>query len=392
MAMRGMDVQIVSPQPWCPILRPSQTIADHITPLPASYPRMFSIPVLGWATDGVAFARALERDIISRGGPSTVDVIDAHFEYPDGVGAWLAGRRLGLPVAVTIRGKIVSLSRKTLRRMQIARMLRGVDARIAVSRSLVDWVQRIGGSDLHVDVIPNGVDSDTFRPTHRQQARDQLGWDRNSKYLLAVGHLQRVKGFDRIVAVMPELRARLGDVRLVLAGSTRGEWSFRQRMHRLMARCGGAPAVTFTGPAHAERLNLMYNAADLLVNVSRSEGWNNAISESLAAGTPVVACDVGGNAEQIRSPELGRIVPEGDETALVQAISASLSRTWNRTLIAAHGGARGWPQVGRDVESVFERVLQARTAVANARAVPVRWTDRCPVPADILAAGQPQSV
>jgi glycosyltransferase involved in cell wall biosynthesis len=48
-------------------------------------------------------------------------------------------------------------------------MLRGVDARIAVSRSLAAWVRRVGGSDLDVDVIPNGVDTARF-PSARSRA------------------------------------------------------------------------------------------------------------------------------------------------------------------------------------------------------------------------------
>lgn len=386
LAARGVDVQVVSPQPWCPLLRRSRLVSDQVYPLLAAYPRMLSIPVLNWAMDGVAFARTIEQYILTHGGPSAVDLIDAHFEYPDGVGAWLAASRLGIPVTVTVRGKIVSLSRRTIRRLQIAAMLRGVDARIVVSRSLADWVRRIGGNELDVDVIPNGVESATFHPIDRAQARAELGWDANVCYLLAVGHVQRVKGFDRILAVLPELRARLGDVRLVLAGSTRGEWRFRQQVRRLMAECGGHPAVRFVGPTAPERLNLMYNAADLFVNVSRSEGWNNSIAESLAAGTPVVACDVGGNAEQISSPQLGRIVSDGDAAALIETISTCLETQWNRILIAAHGGARGWGQVAREVQAVFDRVLQAR-ANAIGRTPHVRLFNQCVSPADILAAG-----
>ncbi|MBI4580648.1 MAG: glycosyltransferase [Planctomycetes bacterium] len=365
----GSDVQVVSPQPWCPGLRRCPLVSDAAWPLPATYPRMISIPVLNWATDGVAFGKAIARHIMRHGGPSSIDLIDAHFVYPDGVGAWLAGRRLGIPVVVTVRGKIVSLSRRAIRRMQIARMLRGVDARIAVSRSLAGWVRRIGGDDLDVDVIPNGVEPGVFYPMDRRQARTELGWDADARYLLAVGHLQRIKGFDRIVGVMPEVRAHLGDVRLVLAGSHRGEWWFRQRLRRLIGTCGGEPAVTFVGTAAADRLNLMYNAADLFVNASRSEGWSNAIAEALAAGTPVVATDVGGNAEQICSAQLGRVVRDADDHALAGAIVEALGADWNRVLIAAHGGARGWGEVAREVQAVFDRVVQARHAAAAHRPV-----------------------
>jgi glycosyltransferase involved in cell wall biosynthesis len=103
----------------------------------------------------------------------------------------------------------------------------------------------------------------------------------------------------------------------------------------------------------------MYNAADVMVSASRSEGWCNAISESLAAGTPVVATDVGGNREQICSTELGHLVPDGDQGALADAIIDALSREWNQVLIAAHGSARTWKHVADHVRRVFERIVSA---------------------------------
>jgi teichuronic acid biosynthesis glycosyltransferase TuaC len=365
----GVNLSVVAPQPWCPLLRRAERIDDQDQPLAAAYPRMISIPVLGWAADGLAYADALLRFITRqhRIGYSPVDLIDAHFVYPDGVGAWLAGRRLGIPTVVTVRGKIVRLSRRAIRRMQIAAMLRGVDARIAVSRSLVWWIHKVAGSDLSVDVIPNGIRPQTYRLVDRRWARVALSWDQDAKYVLAVGHLQRLKGFDRLVAILPSLKSTLGEVRLVLAGSRRGEWWFARSVHRMIERCNrqfGSPCVEFAGPVSSEHLNLLYNAADVTVNSSRSEGWNNAISESLAAGTPVVATDVGGNPEQIHSGELGVIVPDGDMDALAAAVKSALLRPWNRPRIASIGGNRTWAAVAEEVQAVFDRVLAIR-AVRN---------------------------
>lgn len=321
----GIDLSVVSPQLWCPLLRRTERIDPREQPLPAAYPRMISVPVAGWLTDGLSFAGTLLREFARRrrAGLPPVDLVDAHFEYPDGVGAWLAGRRLGIPVVVTVRGKIVRLSRRAVRRMQIAAMLRGVDARIAVSRSLACWVHKVGGRDLSVDVIPNGIRPDVYRLVDRQWARIALKWDQEAKYVLGVGHLQKLKGFDRLVAIMPVLREALGDVRLALVGSRRGEWSFARSVRRMIDHCNreaGSRCVEFVGPVSSEQLNLFYNAADVMVNSSRSEGWNNAISEALAAGTPVVATDVGGNPEQIRSSETGIVVRDGDIDALATGV------------------------------------------------------------------------
>jgi glycosyltransferase involved in cell wall biosynthesis len=370
---------VVAPRLWCPGLRVNEPVTAETGPLSVDRPRMPSVPGLSWALDGVAYAHTLLRTArrLIRGG-HRFDLIDAHFVYPDGVGAWLAGRRLGLPVVVTVRGKIVSLSRKTLRRLQISAMLRRVDGCIAVSRSLADRVQRLAGTERHVDVIPNGIDPGVNHLVARDRAREILGWSPTARYVLSVGHLQRLKGFDRVLDVLPEVRGRLGDVRLVLAGSRRGELRYARRIRETIEQCNAecgdpchSPAITFVGPVSPPDLNLMYNAADLMVLASRSEGWSNAISEALAAGTPVVATDVGGNREQICSSELGLIVPDGDPAALTNALTTALVRDWNRVLISAHGCARTWQQVAVEKCTVLHRVLNeyrarsGQTSVAN---------------------------
>ncbi len=369
LARLGHDIEVVSPQPWCPLLRPDTGCSDHTSPLPVSYPRMFSIPVVGWVTDGFAYARALKRSLADRSKQACFDLVDAHFEYPDGVGAVLAGRRLGLPVIVTVRGKIVSLSRHRGRRAQIRAMLRRADGIIAVSRSLAEQTRAIAGGDLHVDVVPNGVDSETFHPRDRVECRRLLDWHPRARYVLAVGHLQRLKGFDRLVAVWPALRAACGDVRLVLAGSRRGERDFAAQLFQDIDRVNhtDGPCIEFLGPQSPERLNLLYNAADVTANTSRSEGWCNAIAESLAVGTPVVATDVGGNREQIHSPELGIMVPDDDGDALTAALTRALRSNWDRSAIAAAGSRRSWDQVAREVDAVFQRVLADHRATARNR-------------------------
>ena len=370
-----VDLHVVAPQPTCPLLRKASNYPATLGRSSTRYPRMLSIPLLSRALDGWSFARTIERYIAGENaaGQGPFDLIDAHFVYPDGVGAWRAGRRLGIPVVVTVRGKIVSLSQRTLRRLQMRAMLRGVQGVIAVSESLRDSVHRLAGSDVHVDVIPNGVDAATFHWIDRQRARKLLGWDARLCYVLAVGHLQHVKGFDRLVDIWPRVRMTLGDVRLILAGSERGERRYRRRLLAAIEACNtttsiddGSRSIHYVGAHHPQDLNLMYNAADLTVSASRSEGWSNAISESLATGTPVVATAVGAVAQQIDPDESGLIVPNGDDDALATAIVEGLGRDWNRPRIARNGAARTWQHTADEVLAVFERVLQARPRSAHA--------------------------
>lgn len=352
-------VQVVAPRPWCPLLREKVPAATNQPSPPVRNVKMFSVPVLGWATDAFAYGRALEREVRQLG---PVDLIDAHFEYPDGVGAWLAARRLGLPVVVTLRGKLVSLARARFRRARIQAMLRDADGLIAVSASLAALARELAGRDLRIDVIPNGVDAGVFHPVNRQTARATLGWDCGRRYVLCVGHYQRLKGFDRLVASWPQVLARAADAVLVLVGSRRGEHGFYEQLQQTVTRSGLNGRVFLLNSVYPRTLNLMFSAADLSVNASRSEGWCNAIAESLAAGTPVIATDVGGNREQLRSSDLGLVVPDDDPVALARAIVAGLERGWDRAKIAAQGQSRGWERVASEVAEVFERVAGRRAA------------------------------
>jgi glycosyltransferase involved in cell wall biosynthesis len=58
----------------------------------------------------------------------------------------------------------------------------------------------------------------------------------------------------------------------------------------------------------------------------------------------VVATDVGGNAEVICMPSLGRTVPFGDAAALQQAIEQALTATWDAAAIRAYAERNTWEQ------------------------------------------------
>jgi glycosyltransferase involved in cell wall biosynthesis len=114
-------------------------------------------------------------------------------------------------------------------------------------------------------VLPNGVDTELFRPQDRAEARRRLGWPSEGRVALFAGDpdVPR-KRFWLARAAVERARSELGDVRLEVAR-------------------GISP----------DRMPLLMNAADCLLLTSSIEGSPNVVKEALMCNLPVVATPAG---------------------------------------------------------------------------------------------------
>jgi glycosyltransferase involved in cell wall biosynthesis len=158
-----------------------------------------------------------------------------------------------------------------------------------------------------IHTIPNGIDTETFRPPatagERALIRRRLGWDERPRVLL-VGRLTERKGIDLTLAAT---RAARGAFQLVVAGPG-----------RLRA---AAPEVEVLGPVPRALLADLYRAADALVLPSAGEGFPIAAQEAAASGLPVVlARDPGYREHVAAAPGAFRLV-ERTPAALAAALA-----------------------------------------------------------------------
>lgn len=355
---RLVPLTVIAPQPWFPLVRPlraSPSIDPKETP-PVLRPRMFYLPGIAKRRDADFYARSFEAAIQAEFKGAKPDLIDAHFEWPDAVGAWRVAQYWGIPFVCTLRGKLGSQSRDPVKRRAIRSMLLGAQGVIAVSKALVDDAWGVADVMLDIRTIPNGVDRSIFDPTF---------WDRpraaqtraEERIVVSVGHLQRLKGFHRLVEIWPTVQKRVGPVRLILIGGNAGEPQYARRLRARIGALGLGDAVTLTGRLDPYDVAEWLARANLFALASASEGWCNSLAEALACGCPAVATDVGGNREILHDPIMGRLVPPTDDNALVEAIVAELGRTPDRARIAQLGSRRDWQQVARECVDVWSSVL-----------------------------------
>ena len=271
-----------------------------------------------------------------------LDILDAHFAYPDGYAATWLGRWLKRPVTITLRGtETRHLASAKLKPLVLAALSRASRV-FSVSDSLRQAAISHGAEPSKIQVVGNGVDISKFSPVDRQGARAKLGLMANAKVIVTVGGLVERKGFHRVIAALPEILKKFPDTVYLIIGGASAEGDWTSKLQQLVADNGLGNAVKFLGLMAPEELSVPLSAADIFVLSTRNEGWANVLLEAMACGLPVVATDVGGNSEVVCRPELGKIVPFDDHRALVDAIAQSLSQAWDQAAIRAYAQANTW--------------------------------------------------
>jgi len=354
---RLVDLEVASPVSVFPLwsrlqgsLPPRREQQSGLT---VHHPRFFYVPKLLKSRDGWFYGRGLRRWMRRYCDRRRPDLLDAHFVWPDGVGVADLARRMGIPYTITLRGKIYPCLESRSMREQCAEALRRAAAVISVSGPMADEAVALGVDPGKIYVIPNGVDTERFRPQDKAEARRRLDLPEDVKLLVLVGHLKPTKGHGELVRALAKLPE---DVHAVLVGGQVERINYRDRLGALIDELGLAGRVRLDGPQPYERIPTYLAAADVGVLASHREGCPNVVLEALASGRPVVATDVGA-VPDILGPDAGRIVPAKDPDAMAAALSEVLAQTWSPEDLSRSGCVKSWDTVAREVQAVFAGVL-----------------------------------
>src|SRR5206468_5953243 len=90
-----------------------------------------------------------------------------------------------------------------------------------------------------------------------------------------------------------------------------------------------------------------YGACDALVLASSREGWANVLLESMACGTPVVASNVWGTPEVVRSPSAGILMPSNTPHGIVEAVNALRANYPEHSSTRAYAEGFSWDDATR---------------------------------------------
>lgn len=201
----------------------------------------------------------------------------------------------------------------------------------------------------HVVVVPSPVADDVLSAA---PTAPRPGWLPDGDVVLFAGQLGEHKGVGLLARAHAQLAA---PVPLVLVGAARADTP-------PPAGTASRPVLPVGPKPHAEVLGAMRAAAVVAVPSRWSEPLGLVAVEAMAAGTPVVAADLGGLADVV-TPDAGILVPPGDARALAAGLDGLLADPGRRRALGAAGPARA---AAFAASGVAQRVLEAYDAARAA--------------------------
>jgi glycosyltransferase involved in cell wall biosynthesis len=267
---------------------------------------------------GLAGIIARLRVLISRERP---DVVYSALTITNGA-AWCA-TRLGHADKLVwgIRGAVEPYPRfaRAIETV-LGTMAKSVPLAIANAPQTVELHHERGIRPRAWATVPNGFDSDEFRPDARRRALARSLWEVGDRPVIGcVARLTPVKEHPLLLRAFARILLRVPDAVLVLAGG--GSPAAERNLRTLATELGVAKNVRFLGSI--DDAATVYAGFDVHVLASSTEGLPNAIGEAMAAGVPCVGTDVGAVAYLIG--DTGVVVPSGNEGALAEAIADLLT-------------------------------------------------------------------
>lgn len=194
--------------------------------------------------------------------------------------------------------------------------LGSADALIADCQAVAQSAMELGFREEHIVAFPWGVDLKRFAPSSAKSAlRENLGWQ-DKFVLLHMRNWESIYGVENVARAFAQAAQDDAALRLLMPGSG----SLADSIKIIFRKADVLDRVHFAGQVAQQELPGYYQAADLYISGSLSDGSSVSLMEALASGRPVLLSDIPGNREWITPGKEGWLFSLDDVDALAAAI------------------------------------------------------------------------
>jgi glycosyltransferase involved in cell wall biosynthesis len=256
-------------------------------------------------------------------------VLHAYFLTQAGFAAAYAGKYLNVPSVVSARGN--DLERAIFDPTRVTHILYALQHADAVTTNANELARKARAfvPDMEVTVIPNGIDSEHFKPLPRNNAlAESLNLIDAGKVNVIprvigfAGELREKKGMRTLLTANAQVNKNIPDTLLIVGDIRAGEDKQRFEEFRLS---NFDARIVVTGYVSPKDMPAYYALMDVLVQPSLRDGLPNALLEAMSCEKAVIGTGVGGIVEAVENCKNGRLVSAKDADQLVSVINELLS-------------------------------------------------------------------
>jgi len=292
------------------------------------------------------------------------DVVHTHSSKA-GILGREAARRAGVPVIVhTIHGMSFNRTQpwwtRTAYRFLERRAGRFTTALVSVADAMTEQAVAAGLAPRErFTTVRSGMELDQFGPDEKVRGAVRKAWGVRDTDVV-VGTMARLfanKGYEEVLAAMPESVRRVPELRFVWVGDGAHRAVYERRLHGLGLR----DRVHLTGLVPPDEVGRLIKGFDIVLHASRWEGLPRAVVQGLLTEVPVVSFDNDGAGEVVHDNATGKLVPYGDIAGLTNAIVELAEHPDLRRTLGARGRALcarefDWRKMVAELERLYARL------------------------------------
>lgn len=294
-------------------------------------------------------------------GKEKIDLIHAHWIFPNGFLAALLKKRYGVPLIVTVHGSDIFALRNIFFRFLQGITLKNCDmCTVNSSATETEVLKRLPKFKNKIVKIPMGVDLDKFR-----EKKIVLKKYKEEDIILFVGRLSKQKGVEYLINAMPELLKKIKKARLLIIG----EGQTRKELEKLTKRQKLERHVEFLGSLPQNKVIEFYNAAKVVVlpalsDKTGTEGLGLVLLEAMATKTAVVGSNIGGIKDIIRDKETGLLSEQKNPRSLSKCIITLLKDKNLQNKVALNGQKfvkknYSWDLISNKFSDIYKKTMKA---------------------------------
>ena len=356
-ANAGHDVHLITSQfRDCPSMEEVDGINIHRVPALRKNPNVCAVHemftyAISSSIYGLKFAKQFQPDIVQ-----------VFFGIPAGGGAYLLQKFRNVPYIVFLGGRDVPRHDPDppyyrwlylLLKPIIRAIWDNAAAVVSCSEGLRD-LARATDKDVNIDIIPDGLDPDSFEPTEREAHPKVIR-------CLCIGRLIPRKGFQFLLRALPQI---LDKVKHKFEIEIVGDGPYEEELTRIAKHLNVNAYIHFTGAVEYSELPQKYRDADIFILPSLAEGMPLVVLEAMGTGLPIIASRVQGIDELVADDLNGALFDPGDVDGLadciIKLIDAGQTRLemGNASIEMLKQNERyNWKNIAQEYLKLYDKIL-----------------------------------